>query len=148
MSTFFRRFFSSSPGAMTPAEKAQQLIAENPVMVFSKSWCSYSNRAKQVLRSFDAEITVYELDRERDGSAVQDALEDLTGQRTVPNIFIAQKHIGGSDDLMWLARNRKQILATLRDAGALPGSSPAPKPEKAAAAAAAGQDKTAAEEDL
>jgi glutaredoxin 3 len=49
---------------MTPAEKAQQLIAENPVMVFSKSWCSYSNRAKQVLRSFDAEITVYELDRE------------------------------------------------------------------------------------
>jgi glutaredoxin 3 len=108
-------------------EKAQQLIADNPVMVFSKSWCSYSRHAKQMLSSFDAEIKVYELDKERDGGEIQDALADLTGQTTVPNIFIAQKHIGGCDDLQWLARKPKQLLATLRDAGALPvESSPEP----------------------
>lgn len=30
---------------------------------------------------------------------MQDALEKMTGQRSVPNIFIGQKHIGGNSDL-------------------------------------------------
>lgn len=34
-----------------------------------------------------------------DGSEIQNALEQLTNQRTVPNIFIGTKHIGGSSDL-------------------------------------------------
>lgn len=34
-----------------------------------------------------------------DGAAIQDALEDMTGQRSVPNIFIDKKHIGGNSDL-------------------------------------------------
>jgi glutaredoxin 3 len=34
-----------------------------------------------------------------DGAALQDALEEITGQRSVPNIFIGQKHIGGNSDL-------------------------------------------------
>lgn len=33
------------------------------------------------------------------GEEIQAYLLDKTGQRTVPNIFIDQKHIGGSDDL-------------------------------------------------
>ena len=32
-----------------------------------------------------------------DGSAIQAALVQLTGQRTVPNVFIAGQHIGGCD---------------------------------------------------
>lgn len=43
----------------------------------------------------------------------------MTGQRTVPNIFVAQQHIGGCDDLTDLARGHKQFLTRLRDAGAL-----------------------------
>lgn len=34
-----------------------------------------------------------------DGGDIQNALEDITGQRTVPNIFIAGTHIGGCSDL-------------------------------------------------
>ena len=34
-----------------------------------------------------------------DGAALQDALEEITGQRSVPNIFIGQKHIGGNSDI-------------------------------------------------
>jgi glutaredoxin 3 len=37
--------------------------------------------------------------RTEDGAALQDALEGITGQRSVPNIFISQKHIGGNSDL-------------------------------------------------
>lgn len=34
-----------------------------------------------------------------DGSQIQSTLLDLTGQRTVPQVFIYGKHIGGSDGL-------------------------------------------------
>ena len=48
----------------------------------------------QVLITF-----IFRLDQLEDGSTIQDALEDKTGQRTVPNIFIGKKHIGGDSDL-------------------------------------------------
>ncbi len=50
-----------------------------------------------------------------DGSLMQDALEQLTGQRTVPNIFIGKKHIGGNSDLE--ARS-KELDDLLQEAGA------------------------------
>lgn len=34
-----------------------------------------------------------------DGSAIQDALAEMTSQRSVPNVFINKKHIGGNSDL-------------------------------------------------
>lgn len=40
---------------------------------------------------------VYELDVEADGSDIQNALFDITKQRSVPNVFISGKHIGGCD---------------------------------------------------
>lgn len=40
-----------------------------------------------------------------DGAAIQDYLQQKTGQRTVPNIFINQKHIGGCDDLLSAERS-------------------------------------------
>jgi len=39
------------------------------------------------------------------GAAIQDYLQQKTGQRTVPNIFINQKHIGGCDDLLAAERS-------------------------------------------
>ena len=41
-----------------------------------------------------------ELDEIKDGSRYQDALEEISGQRTVPNIFIGKQHLGGYDDTM------------------------------------------------
>lgn len=34
-----------------------------------------------------------------DGDAIQAALLEWTGQRTVPNVFIGGKHIGGCDGI-------------------------------------------------
>ena len=44
---------------------------------------------------------------------MQNALEELTGQRTVPNVFIGQKHIGGNSDVQALSSSGKldQLLA-------------------------------------
>jgi glutaredoxin 3 len=32
------------------------------------------------------------------GNDIQAALQQMTGQRTVPNVFIKGKHLGGNDD--------------------------------------------------
>jgi glutaredoxin 3 len=41
----------------------------------------------------------YELDQMPDGAQIQEALKDISGQRTVPNIYINGKHIGGCSEL-------------------------------------------------
>lgn len=40
-----------------------------------------------------------------DGAAIQDALQEITNQRSVPNIFISKQHIGGNSDLQALNKN-------------------------------------------
>lgn len=68
------------------------------VVVFSKSYCPYASKAKQTLQSEGAVFHVVELDQRADGSTIQAALADMTGRRTVPNVFIGGKNIGGADD--------------------------------------------------
>lgn len=42
---------------------------------------------------------------EGDGSEIQSALAELTGLRTVPNVFISGKHIGGCDGIIVILVN-------------------------------------------
>ncbi|KAF2139503.1 uncharacterized protein K452DRAFT_253921 [Aplosporella prunicola CBS 121167] len=79
--------------------KAQGIIDDNAVAVFSKSYCPYCKATKSLLSEMGAKFYAIELDQVDDGAAIQDALQDMTGQRSVPNIFIAKKHIGGNSDL-------------------------------------------------
>lgn len=96
--------------------KAQSIIDENAVAVFSKSYCPYCSSSKKLLDSLGAKYKLVELDEVADGAALQDALQEISGQRTVPNIFINKKHIGGNSDLQAKSSQLKSILA---DAGAL-----------------------------
>lgn len=43
-----------------------------------------------------------------EGAAIQASLQKLTGQRTVPNIFINGKHIGGSDGMQYVLFTHKR----------------------------------------
>jgi len=45
-------------------------------------------------------LTMTSLFHKGDGSEVQSALAEWTGQRTVPNVFIGGKHIGGCDSMI------------------------------------------------
>ncbi|KAI0397293.1 putative glutaredoxin [Xylariaceae sp. FL0594] len=115
---FIRSFFSSPVSAetMSAVAKAQKIIDENAVAVFSKSYCPYCKASKELLDRFGAKYYTIELDMEADGSALQNALQELSGQRTVPNIYIGQKHIGGNSDLQAKAGELKDLL---KEAGAL-----------------------------
>lgn len=52
-----------------------------------------------------------------DGGDIQTTLQQLTKQRTVPNIFINKKHIGGNSDLQKLSTG--QLKGLLKEAGAI-----------------------------
>jgi glutaredoxin 3 len=76
---------------------------------------------KQLFEKLGASFKAIELDVESDGSEIQDALKEWTGQRTVPNVFINGKHIGGCDDTMAL-NNDGKLVSLLTEAGAIAGS--------------------------
>jgi len=50
---------------------------------------------------------VIELDEVADGAAIQAALLETSGQRTVPNVFVKGQHIGGNDDTQAAAKSGK-----------------------------------------
>ncbi|CAN6674446.1 glutaredoxin-1 [Trichomonascus vanleenenianus] len=83
-------------------ELLTQWINGNKVFVASKSYCPYCNRAKALLKELNVEAFIVELDLREDGKELQDELEKISGQRTVPNIYINQKHIGGNAELQAL----------------------------------------------
>lgn len=82
-------------------------IKEDRVFVASKTYCPYCRKAKDILKKHGAKAEIIELDVVEEGSAIQEYLAEVTGQRTVPNIFINGNHIGGSSDLEALEREGK-----------------------------------------
>ncbi|KAG6866722.1 hypothetical protein C0991_011381 [Blastosporella zonata] len=84
---------------MSVKQIVETAITQSKVAIFSKSRCSYCKKAKTLFTEKfpDVKMTVYELDERDDGSDIQAYLLNKTGQRTVPNIFVNSKHIGGSD---------------------------------------------------
>ncbi|KAH7510613.1 hypothetical protein FEM48_Zijuj05G0072600 [Ziziphus jujuba var. spinosa] len=209
-------FLSSSKKSQEELEmaldKAKQIVNSNPVVVFSKTYCGYCKRVKQLLTQLGASYKVIELDEESkthnvlgllaflslilpddkivyisivldtkfafdflniiynsvetfilwaskftkevklgclikfkalsqlyslpvtelkkkivfllkgDGSEIQSELAKWTGQRTVPNVFIGGKHIGGCDSV--LEKHQAGLLVPLlTDAGAITNNS-------------------------
>ncbi|CAO0797464.1 unnamed protein product [Mucor circinelloides] len=85
---------------MTNIEQfVEEAIKNNKVVIFTKSTCPYSKKAKALLDGYNIKYKNIELDTHPNGDAIQDYLAKKTSQKTVPNIFIDQKHIGGSDEL-------------------------------------------------
>ncbi|KAJ1418287.1 Thioredoxin-like superfamily [Sesbania bispinosa] len=106
----------------TALNKAKELASSSPVFVFSKTYCGYCKRVKDLLTQLGATYKIFELDTEKDGGEIQSALAEWTGQRTVPNVFIGGKHIGGCDTC--LEKHRAgQLVPLLNDAGATSNNS-------------------------
>ncbi|GAX28971.1 glutaredoxin 3 [Fistulifera solaris] len=70
----------------------------SPVVVWSKSYCPYCTATKNLFQKLNVPHKVHELDQMSNGNDIQAALQQMTGQRTVPNVFIKGKHLGGNDD--------------------------------------------------
>ncbi|KAK2657086.1 hypothetical protein Ddye_010138 [Dipteronia dyeriana] len=77
----------------------QNSIFSNKIVMFSKSYCPYCSRAKHIFAELHEKPFVVELDLRDDGAQIMYVLLDLVGRRTVPQIFVNGKHVGGCDDL-------------------------------------------------
>lgn len=97
------------------SEFTKKSISGTPVFIASKSYCPYCNATKELLfktlglKPTDEKINVIELNERDDGAEIQEELEKISGQRTVPNIFIGGKHIGGNSDIQALHKSGKLV---------------------------------------
>ncbi|XP_078597168.1 thioredoxin reductase 1, cytoplasmic-like [Branchiostoma floridae x Branchiostoma japonicum] len=87
----------------------QKYIADNKVMVFSKSYCPFCKKIKDLFNSLSVTFTALELDQIENGGDLQNALHEVSGQKTVPNVYIKQEHIGGCDDTLKLHSDQKLL---------------------------------------
>lgn len=73
------------------------------VIMYSTAVCPYCQRAEMLLKQRGVgEIEKIRIDTD---PAQRDAMIAKTGRRTVPQIFIGDRHIGGFDDLAALDRD-------------------------------------------
>jgi len=71
-----------------------------PVKMYTTAVCPYCIRAKQLLQARGVQA-IEEIRIDLDPAA-REAMMQITGRRTVPQIFIGDTHVGGCDDLMAL----------------------------------------------
>ncbi len=81
------------------------------VVMYSTSWCGYCARARELLTAKGVSFAEIDVD-EVAGS--REEMQQRTGRRTVPQIFIGEQHVGGYDDLHALDQRGEldRLLAT------------------------------------
>lgn len=76
-----------------------------PVTIYSKDYCPYCKRAKALLNAKGVEFKDYDIVDDAEKTA--EMIQRSGGRRTVPQIFIGTRHIGGASDLFELEASGK-----------------------------------------
>jgi glutaredoxin 3 len=82
-------------------------MAAPAVVMYTTSWCPYCQRVRRLLGSKNVSIDEIDIEAAPEKRA---EMQNRSGRSTVPQIFIGDRHVGGSDDLQ-----------ALEDAGELDG---------------------------
>jgi thioredoxin reductase (NADPH) len=97
------------------------LVHKYPVVVFSKSWCPYCKKALEALAvegvTGEPFLLVVNLEQ-REAQDIQTTLANMTGRRTVPNVFVGGTSIGGGDETVSL-QQRGVLHSLLLNANAI-----------------------------
>ena len=72
------------------------------VTIYTKPYCSYCIRALTLLEQKGVDFT--EIEAAFNPEKRQEMIQRAGGRATFPQIFIGERHIGGSDELMALDR--------------------------------------------
>ncbi|KAI2494248.1 glutaredoxin [Fragilaria crotonensis] len=102
-----RAFVTVRQMSTDPSDFVKSEIGLSDVVVFSKTYCPFCTATKNLMNDLKIDAKVIELDEVDNGAAIQDALKTLTGQRTVPNVFIKGEHLGGNDVTQAAAKSGK-----------------------------------------
>lgn len=74
------------------------------ITIYTTRYCPFCVRAKQLFSSKDVGFNEISVDN---NPKLRQEMTRLSGQRTVPQIWINNKHIGGCDELYALERANK-----------------------------------------
>lgn len=111
---FSFRMGNRLPASVTLSDAAavnqiQEIISDNCVVIFSKTTCFYCRMAKKLFEGLNVNYTAVELDVNKNGSQIQDILEQMTGGRTVPRVFVNGSFVGGATDTQRLHEEGKLL---------------------------------------
>ncbi|KAK9365007.1 thioredoxin-like protein [Lipomyces kononenkoae] len=104
--------FDPSYQGYDPFDEIRSLLIESPVVIFSKTYCPHSRFVKSLLSDQYKMVPppiIKELDIDVHEHEIQDALLDISGRRTVPNVFVGGKSLGGGDE-MRLLHSQDQLM--------------------------------------
>jgi cysteine synthase A len=83
---------------------------DNPVVLFALEWCEFCWSVRKMFakygipyRSIDLDSVAYQKDNK--GGEIRAAILERTGLRTIPQIYIGGKHIGGATELFDAAKD-------------------------------------------
>ena len=83
------------------------------VKIYTTGYCPYCHRAKALLR--ERGVTDFEEIKVDEQPALRATMvQESGGRRTVPQIFIGSRHVGGCDDLQALDQ-RGELVPLLAD---------------------------------
>ena len=71
-------------------------MADDAVVMYAKSWCPYCDRARALLANKGVQFREIDIEAQPEQRA---EMIRRCGQYTVPQIFIGERHIGGSDEI-------------------------------------------------
>ncbi|KAM7276465.1 hypothetical protein ACFE04_018331 [Oxalis oulophora] len=94
------------------------MVADRPVVIFSRSTCCMSHSIKALLSGFGANPTIYELDEIPNGKQIEKSLQKLGCQPSVPAVFIGEELIGGANQITTLHLENR-LVPLLKRAGAI-----------------------------
>jgi glutaredoxin 3 len=77
-------------------------MTQPTVTLYMSDWCPYCQRARGLLTQKNVDFS--EINVEDDGKSREEMIA-RSNRRTVPQIFIGGKHVGGCDDLIELDRS-------------------------------------------
>ncbi len=76
-------------------------MSTTAVTLYANGWCPYCSAARALLRAKGASVTEIDIEAE---PARRTEMIERSGRRTVPQIFVGSRHVGGYDDLAALDR--------------------------------------------
>ena len=84
--------------------------ADRPVALFALEWCEFCWSVRKMLAKYEIDYQSFDLDnveyqKNNKGGDIRAALEQKTGLKTIPQIFIGGTHIGGATELFDTCRD-------------------------------------------
>ncbi|KAF7322089.1 Glutaredoxin domain protein [Mycena kentingensis (nom. inval.)] len=105
-------------------KRRQEINQRFPLVVFSKTYCPFSKRAKKLLATYQLSPapTIVEVDLRDDAEHIKTLLTRLTSHSTFPNVILLGTSLGGSDDVHALHNDGRRLKKMLERAGLVVGN--------------------------